>query len=203
MTEILVNIILLVSSTIGFGNGIYRYTVVYARDTHLTVESFSLYRTDDLLYTKEKPGVSSFFLSTAGTVFAVSEDRLYLYAQNGQETLLKYLNYPNGFGFSPDSVLFFCSDKDGICAYSDRGQLVHTFKPGRLFASTEYGEKVAVISRDSLFLYEEGIQKFQIQLQTPYARTVSFSQDRRTIIVEEPLENEILNFHTGEKVYYK
>jgi hypothetical protein len=203
MTEILANIILIVSTTFSFGHGIYRCAIVYTGKTHLDVESFTLYRSDEVVYTKEKPGVSSFYLSTGGTVFAVSEKRLYFYAQNGEEVFLKDLNYPNGFGFSPDSMLFFCSDRDGICAYSDQGQLVHKYKPGRLFTSTEHGKKVAVVSCDSLFLYEDGVLKFSRQLRTPYARAVLFSQDGRSIIVEEPLEIEIFNSRTGEKVYHK
>jgi hypothetical protein len=202
MTEILVNIILLVSTTVSFGHGEYRCAVVYKGETHLAVESFTLYRNDEVVYTKEKPGVTSFYLSNAGTVFAVSENRLHFYAQNGEEVFLKDLNYPNGFGFSPDSMLFFCSDKDGICAYSEHGQLVRTYKPGRLFASTERGKEVAVVSCDSLFLYEDGVLKFCRQLRTPYARAVLFSRDGRSIIVEEPLGNEIFDSSTGEKVYH-
>ena len=201
MTEILVNIILLVSTAASFGHGEYRCAVVHKGETHLAVESFTLYRNDEVVYTKEKPGVSSFYLSNAGTVFAVSENRLRFYAQNGEEVLLKDLSYPNGFGFSPDSMLFFCSDKDGICAYSEHGQLVHMYKPGLLFASTEHGKEFAVVSCDSLFVYEGGVLKFCRQLRTPYARAVFFSQDGRSIIVEEPLENEIFDSSTGEKVY--
>lgn len=203
MTEILVNIIFLVSYTMSADNGIYRCSIVYAMGAHFSVESFSLYQNDELVYTKEQPGVSTFFLCNTGNVFALNENRLYLYTQNGGETLLKNLHYPNGFGFSPDGMLFFCSDIDGIYAYSDRGQLVHTFKPGRLFASTERGKKVAVISRDSLFLYEDRVQKFWRQLRTPYARAVFFSQDRSTIVVEEGLENEVFDSNSGEKAYPK
>ena len=203
MIEILAHIILLVSATVSFGHGTYRCAIVYTGDTHLAVESFTLYRNDEVVYTKETPGVNSFYLSTVGTVFAVNEERLYFYAQNGEELFLKDLKYPNGFGFSPDSVLFFCSDKGGICAYSDQGQLVRAYKPGRLFTSTEHGKEVAVISCDSLFLYKDGVLKFSRQLRTPYARAVFFSQDGRSIIVEEPSDNEIFSSRTGEKVYHK
>lgn len=197
------NIIFFFSYAINSDNGMYRCSVVYAKDADMAAESFSFYKNDELIYSKEKPEVNTFFLSNTGNVFALNENRLYLYAQNGEETLLKNLRYPNGFGFSSDNVLFFCSDMDGICAYSNRGQLVYIFRPGRLFTSTEHGKKVAVISCDSLFLYEDHVQKFCRQLRTPYARAVFFSRDGSTIVVEEPLENEIFDSCTGEKVYPK
>jgi hypothetical protein len=199
MAEIFVSIMLLLSYTIRSNNGVYRGTIVYGRDAHLAVESFTLYQNDELVYTREKPDVSTFFLGNTGKVFALNDKCLYLYSQSGEALLLKELNYPNGFGFSPDNLLFFASDKDGVFAYSENGALVYTFKPGRLFASTEQGKMVAIISLDTLFLYEDGIQKFQWQLRTPYARTVFFSKDEGTIVVEEPSENEIFNFYTGKK----
>lgn len=167
----------------------------------LSVESFTLYNQNGkLMYIEEKPNANTFFISDAGVVFALNEKHLYLYNQNGDEMLLKNLNYPNGFGFSPDDFLFFASDKDGIFAYSNEGSLIYELNPGRLFSSTVKSKMVAIISTDTLFVYENGVQKFMKKLSTPYARTLLFSEDEKSIIIEEPSGVEIFDSRTGERL---
>ena len=141
----------------------------------------------------------AFYISNTGVVFAVGKHDLYLYRIDGEEALLKELNCPNRFGFSPDNFLFFVSDKDGIIAYSEQGHVIYSFRPGRLFASTEQGELVAIISVDTLSLHEHGVQKFEVVLTTPYARSLVFSDDNSTIVVEVPTDTHIFDVHTGTR----
>jgi hypothetical protein len=167
----------------------------------LSVESFTLYnQNDEVVYTKEKPRTHTFCISDAGTVFALNEKQLYLYNQNGLEIFLKNLNYPNGFKFSPDNVLFFASDKDGIFVYSNEGALVYALNPGRLFSSTVKGKTIAIISTDTIFVYEHGVQKFVKKLATPYVRTLSFSEDETSIIIKEPAGVEVIDVQTGKRL---
>ncbi len=185
-------------------NGLYHASITYGGGTEFFVETFALSNQNgEIMYTKENPDAHTFYISDSGVVFALNEKRLYLYDQNGDEVLLKNLNYPNGFGFSPDNFLFFVSDKDGVFAYTDDGELIYRFNPGRLFSSTIKGKMVAVISTDTLFVYENGVQKFTRKLSTPYTRSLSFSDDEKSIMVEIPSGIEIFDSQTGERLGVK
>ena len=185
-------------------NGLYRASITHGGGVEFFVESFALQNQNGkTMYTKENPDAHTFYISDSGAVFALDEKYLYLYDKNGGEVFLKNLNYPNGFGFSPDNYLFFASDKEGIFAYSNEGELIFHFNPGRLFSSTVRGTMVAIISTDTLFVYENGVQKSAKKLSTPYARSLSFSDDEQSIIIEIPLGIEIFDSRTGERLGVK
>ncbi|UCD06120.1 MAG: hypothetical protein JSV98_02510 [candidate division WOR-3 bacterium] len=161
--------------------------VRYSGGADLFTETFVLYdQYGDIVYEKSDIPLQTFFISNTGSVFALNEYHLYLYQQDGSETMLRELVYPNGFGFSPDGALFFASDREGIFAYSHDGMLSSAYRPGRLFASTERGSWVAVISADTLFVYEYGSLGDTEFLPSPYARDVSFSTDGDNIQVRFP-----------------
>jgi len=186
--------------TIGSANGAYVGDVVYTGGTELIAASFKLY--DDkgnMLYHIISPEAFSFFISNSGQVFATNEQMLYLYELNGNIIPLRRLNYPNGFGFSPDNNLFFASDRDGIYVYSISGELIHQFKSGRLFASTDQAKKVAIVSTDTLFYYEKGILKFQRILLSPFVRKVYFSEDEKTVYLELPDTVELIKIPANIK----
>jgi len=201
MSEIFLSVILLFPHTISSDNELFHGVTIYGKGMELAAESFTLYNQNyEIVYTRENPDANTFFISNTGVVFALNEKRLYRYNQNGEELLLKNLNYPNGFGFSTDNFLFFASDKDGIFAYSNEGDLIYKLNPGRLFASTAKGRLVAIISTDTLFIYEDGIHKFMKRLSTPYARNVSFSNDEKSIIVKEPTKIEMFDSQTDQEL---
>ena len=182
-------------------NGLYHASITYGGGEGFFVESFTLHNQNgETMYTKENPDACTFYISNSGVVFALNEKYLHFYDKNGGEMLLKNLNYPNGFGFSPDNYLFFVSDKDGILAYSHDGKLIYHFNPGRLFASTKKGRTVAVVSTDTLFVYENGVQKLTEKIPTPYTRSLSFSGDEKSIIIEIPSGIEIFDSQTGERL---
>jgi hypothetical protein len=58
---------------------------------------------------------------------------------------------------------------------------------------------VAVISTDTLFLYEDGVQKYVHLLSTPYARNIYFSDDEESLVIEVPKGKEIFNMHIVEE----
>ncbi len=182
-------------------HGLYHASVTYGGGVEYFVETFTLYdQNGNIMYTKENPDAKSFYISDSGVVFALSEKCLYLYKHNGDEKLLKEFNYPNGFGFSPDNFLFFASDKDGIFAYSSAGELIYEFNRGRLFSSTLEGKMVAIVSTDTLFVYENGVQKYIRKLSTPYTRSLSFSDHEKSITIEIPSGIEIFDSQTGERL---
>lgn len=188
-------------ATISSESGLYHASVTYGGGVEFFVKSFALSNQNgEIMYIKENPDAHAFYISDSGVVFALSKNRLYLYGQYGDEILLKELNCPNGFGFSPDNFLFFASDKDGIFAYSNKGDPIYKFNQGRLFASTIEGKMVAIISTDTLFVYENGAQKFTRKLSTPYTRSLSLSDDKKSIIIEIPSGIEIFDFQTGERL---
>ncbi len=200
MTEVLINTLILFSLTISSDNGLYHASISFGRETQLSVASFTLYdHNSEILYTKQELDVNTFFISNIGTVFALNDKHLYFYGDSGEEELLKDIHYSNNFGFSPDHFLFFASDKDGVFAYTMQGELIYALRPGRLFASTEQGHLVAIIAVDTLFLYEHGVQRFIQSLATPYARSISFSDDGESIIVDEPSGSEIFDTRTGAR----
>lgn len=190
----------LFSCTLYSQDSLYQASIEFNGATELTAAMFTLYdREGTVIYTKHDLDAHAFYISNTGAVFAVGKHDLYLYRIDGEEALLKELNCPNRFGFSPDNFLFFASDKDGITAYSEQGYVIYSFKPGRLFASTELGELVAIISVDTLSLYEHGVQKFEAVLTTPYARSLVFSDNNSTIVVEAPTGTHIFDVHTGTR----
>lgn len=181
--------------------GKYQGIIDYASAIDLTTVSFTL--TDaagDTLYTKVDPEPITFYVTDAATVFAANEKKLFFYRQNGRDTLLKDLNFPNGFGFSPDHSLFFASDRDEITIYCLGGKLQLRLKPARLFASTSQGSKIATVSNDTLVIYHEGKEKYVVQLATPYIHELSFSRDGQKIILKEPDGKEIIDADTGKKM---
>jgi hypothetical protein len=200
MTAITVGILLLFSFNLRSDNGLFHAIIEYGRGVELSAETFTLYGENNvLLYIRNKPAAHTFYIGNTGVVYALNEKQLYFYNHGGEETLLKDLNYPNAFGFSPDNDLFFASDRDGLFAYSSDGKLIYKFTPGRLFASTDKGKMIAVISVDTLFVYEDGSQKFVKQLSTPYTRNISFSGDEKSIIVELPSGTTVFDTETGER----
>ena len=201
MVAIILSVIVLFSQTISSDNGLFQASISYGGGMELSVETFVLYnQNSEIMYTKHKPTTNTYFISNTGVVFALNKKHLYFYNQKGEEVVLGNLHYPNGFGFSPSNEIFFASDKDGIFVYSDEGELMYTLKPGRLFSSTEKGSMVTTISTDTLFVYEDGIQKFMRRLSTPYARSLSFSDDEKSIIIEVPSGIEIFDSQTGKKI---
>lgn len=201
MTGYIFAIILLFSHNVESDNRSFWATVKYGGQLEFCAESFTLYeRSGKILYTKKNPPANTFFISNSGAVFAINEHHLYLFDKNGKEKLLKDLNYPNGFEFSTDNSLFFASDKDGVFAFSNNGELFYKFNPGRLFSSTARGEKIGIVSTDTLFLYGNGqFKSFKILL-TPYVRDIYFSTDEKIIIVAEPSLIECFDFETGKKL---
>ncbi|MGQ9464310.1 MAG: hypothetical protein ACUVQ4_01200 [bacterium] len=173
--------------TIKSANGAYIGDVTYTGGTDLLTASFKLYNQEGhLLYQIIHPDAITFFISNSGEVFATNEQHLYLYTQNGTVAQLRNLQYPNGFGFSPDNTLFFASDRNGIYAYSMQGKIVYQFSPGRIFASTTQGKRMAIISTDTLFYYQHGELKFQKIISSPFVRKIYFSPDEKTLHLELP-----------------
>lgn len=185
MNFLFVGLIISLSVEVHSDNGLFRASINYAGGAELITESFALHdQHGDIIYTKRDVPVNTFFISNTGCVFALNEHRLYFYQRDGGGMLLKELAFPNGFGFSPDNTIFFSSDRDGIFAYSHDGVLVHTYRPGRMFASTANGELVVVISADTLFAYENGYLSGTEFLSSPYAHEVHFSDDAKSIVVQ-------------------
>jgi len=185
MNGLIINLIIFFSVNVSSNNGRYHASVRYQGGTELITESLTLYdRYNNVVYTKNNIAVNTFFISDDGNVFALDEHRLYFYRLDGSEMILKELSYPNGFGFSPDITVFYASDREGLFAYSDEGNLVCTYSPGRLFASTANGESVVVISADTLFVYENGGLTDTEFLTSPYARDVYFSGDAKSVVIQ-------------------
>ncbi|MEO0184458.1 MAG: hypothetical protein ABIL20_01490 [candidate division WOR-3 bacterium] len=174
-------------------DGAYTGEAVYTGGTELITASFKLYdQKGNMLYHIINPDAFTFFISNSGQVFATNEQMLYLYELNGNIIPLKKLIYPNGFDFSPDNTLFFASDRDGIFAYSMTGTMVYQFMPGRLFATTEQGKKMGIVSTDTLFYYEGGNLKFQKILRSPFVRKLYFSPDKEWLHIELPDTTELI-----------
>ncbi len=179
--------LILCAVNISSENGAYVADVNYAGGIELVTTSFKLYdQKGNMLYHVINPEAITFFVSNSGEVFATNEHKLFLYNKNGEVSFIKRLNYPNGFGFTPDNTLFFASDQDGIYAYSMSGALIFQFNPGRLFASTAQARKFAVVSSDTLFYYEKGRLNFQSLLASPFVRKIEFSENEKAIILQFP-----------------
>jgi hypothetical protein len=184
---LIIGLIISLSVNIHSDNGSFRAVIQYCGGAEYITESFVLHdRFGDALYTKRNVELHTFFICNTGGVFALNEKLLCFYYPDGREISLKELLYPNGFGFSPDNSLFFASDRDGLYAYSQDGILVSVYRPGRLFASTERGDYVAVISADTLFVYDNGTLRDTEFLPSPYAHDLLFSADEKNILVRFP-----------------
>jgi hypothetical protein len=185
--------------TISSANGAYVGEVVYTGGTELVSASFKLYdQNGNMLYHIINPEAITFFVCNSGGVFATNEQNLYYYKTNGEIINLRKLNYPNGFGFSPDNSIFFASDRDGLYAYSSSGNLVYQFRHGRLFTSTNFAKKVAIVSNDTIFYYEDGELKFQKIISSPFVRKVEFSQDENSLKIDIPAGTESINLVNKE-----
>ncbi len=179
--------------TINAPNGAYIGEITYYGGTELITASFKLYdQNGNMLYHIINPEAITFFISNSGEVFATNEQNLYLYKIDGKILNLRKLNYPNGFGFSPDNTVFFASDRDGIYAYALSGSLIYQFKPGRLFASVAQAQKVAIVSNDTISYYEDGELKFQEILENPFVRSVEFVDDDNSIKLQFPDKTAVL-----------
>lgn len=199
--ESILTMVLLSTQSVFSPRGQYQGIIEYASVIDLTTVSFTLTNAaGDTLYTKTDPEPITFYVTDDATVFATNETKLFFYRQNGKDTLLKDLNFPNGFGFSPDHSLFFASDRDEITAYCSGGKLQLRLKPARLFASTNRGMKIATVSGDTLIIYHEGKEKYVVKLATPFIHELSFSPDGKTICLKEPAGKETLDADSGLKL---
>ena len=198
MTETILFFLVASSVTITSSNNEFSAEVVYHGATELAVQAFTLYgRTHEIIYRKEMLRVNTFFIHDSGGVFALNESELYFFRKDGEEFFLRDLTYPNGFGFAEDGSLFFASDKNGIFAYSMGGEPIYQFCPGRLFTGVENGRRVAIISTDTLFLYEDGVLKQVESLSTPYARRVRFTDGAGSVIIECAADTVVIGVQTG------
>ena len=204
MIVFFIGLVLSVTSDIHSDNGMFHASVNYLGGTELITQSFMLHdQYGDVLYTKTDLLVNTFFICNKGTVFAQNERLLCFYHPDGRETVLKELVYPNGAGFSPDNSLFFVSDRDGIFTYSHEGVLVSTYRPGRLFACSEGGQSVAVISADTLFVYCHGDLMDTENLSSPYVRDVYFSAGTESFVIRLQGNIEVYDMNTGTLVKTK
>lgn len=179
----------------------FQAVVEYGKTIDLTVLSFTLLdENGGTLYVKTSPAAITFYVNDNGSVFATNETGLFHYDQAGRDTLLKRLEYPNGFGFSPDHVLFFASDRQELAAYSIDGQLWQKFKPCRLFASADRGSVVATVTDDTLLIYHKGEDRHKISLATPFIHELRISPDGLQVVLKEPDGTEAFNATTGEKM---
>ncbi len=179
----------------------YQGVVEYAQVVDLTVMSFiMLGEHGETLYVKTSPPAMTFYVNDNGTVFATNESQLYFYDKTGRDTMLKGLEHPNGFGFSPDHALFFASDKTELAAYCPCGRLLRQFKPCRLFASSDQGSIVATVVNDTLIIYHKGRDQYQITLATPYIHEIRITPDGKQVILKEPDGTETFDALTGTKV---
>ncbi len=201
MNGLLWVIILSAPQSIFSPNQKYQGVVEYDQVIDLTVMSFiMLGEHGETLYVKTSPPAMTFYVNDNGTVFATNESQLFFYDKAGHDTLLKGLEYPNGFGFSPDHKLFFASDRNELAAYCTCGRLRHQFKPCRLFASADQGSVVATVVNDTLALYRNGREQYKITLATPYVHEIRFTPDGKQIVLKEPNGTETFDSLTGTKV---
>lgn len=194
MPDIVLLCLIASSTAIVSNNSEFSAEVTYGGANELAVQAFTLYdHAGEVIYHKEMVRFHTFFISDLGNVFALNEKELCLFRQDGEELLLQDLTFPNGFGFADDGSVFFASDKQGISAYSNAGEQIYAFCPGRLFASADAGNRVAIISTDTLFLYYRGMLKETRLLSTPYARRLRFSNDKGSLVIDVPGGTESLN----------
>lgn len=166
--------------------------------TVFEAEAFSLRDREKVLYHVDDPGLQTFFVSNHGTVFALSERHAVFYSKAGECDTLTHISYLNNSGFSEQHDLFYLSLREGMYVYTLDGNLLFTLMPGRLLASTQHGEHVAVVSADTLMLYNEGVHVHTKILETAYVQHVSFTE--WSVCVEEHDGIEVFDMATGERI---
>lgn len=194
-------IMLLVSITWTFVSQNNEYCLYAEMVGGMTFEAdkFMLKKGNSIQYHVYNPGVHTFFVSDHGTVFGVGDHHAMFYDRTGKCDTLMPVVYLNKCGFSERHDLFYLSVRDGIYVYTLDGALLHSLAPGRLLASTDGGEHIAVVSTDTLTLYAEGTSVHTIVLETAYVRSVSYTEDG-TVRIEERSGIEVLDMITGRKV---
>ncbi|MDH4242085.1 MAG: hypothetical protein OEW48_21190 [Phycisphaerae bacterium] len=197
MTEISIGFFYLFSINLNSDNGVFSAQVDYSGGTNCVVQQITMYRDRMSLYTIESPKAHTFYISDTGTVFALSDQQLYFYDQQGNVKTLQDLTFPNGFGFSLDNHNFFASDRNTLNVYSRSGELIYELNPCRLFIGFEQGKYIATVSNDTLFFYEDGVEVATRYLSTPYIRRLYISDDKRCVIVEKPNASEAIEFPVG------
>lgn len=201
MVITLLMIILPASQSVFSPNQKFQGVVEYDQAIDLTVLSFiMLNEKGETMYVKKSPAAMTFYVNDNGTVFATNESQLFYYDRSGRDTMLKGLEYPNGFGFSPDHALFFASDKNELAAYCICGRLQQQLKPCRLFASSDQGSVVATVTDDTLIIYLKGRDRYKITLATPYIHELRITPDGKQIVLKEPDGTEAFDALTGTKV---
>jgi hypothetical protein len=200
MGNLIFLVTLIALKTLSSSNGQFTGIVDYTGGHDLRAKSFILYHQGVLLYTIEDPAAITYFASDSGTVFACNEQRLYFFDISGDSRVLAELNYPNGFALTADNSLFFASDKNGLHVFSARGDPVATLLPCRLFAFNDLNSLVASISSDTLYVQDTrtGDLLSRATLKTPFARAISFIDDR-TVSIEEPSVSEQFNCLAGAR----
>lgn len=181
-------------------NGQYQVSVTFHGGTVFEAEQFSLRGRDNVvIYHVDDPGVQTFFVSNQGTVFALSEQHAVFYDLAGACDTLARFAFLNNSGFSEHDDLFFLSLQDGMHVYTLDGRLRYTLMPGRLFSSIRHGATSAVVSADTLRLYNEGVLIHTKILKTAYVQRM-YITGSGTIRVEEHGSIEVFDLMTGEKV---
>lgn len=194
MIEIFLGLFYLFSINLSSDNGVFSAQVDYSGGTNCVVQQITMYRDKMSLYTIESPEAHTFYISDTGAVFALSDQQLYFYDQQGNVKTLQDLTFPNGFGFSTDNHNFFASDRNTLNVYSRNGELIYELNPCRLFIGFEQGRYIATVSNDTLFFYEDGIEVATRHLSTPYIRRLYISDDKRCVVVEMPNTFETIEF---------
>jgi len=181
-------------------NGQYHVSVTFHGGTVFEAEQFSLRDMNNVvIYHVDDPGVQTFFVSNQGTVFALSEQHIVFYDLAGTCDTLAQFVFLNNSGFSERHDLFFLSLQDGMHVYTLDGRLLYTLLPGRLFSSIRHGANSAVVSADTLRLYNEGMLVHTKILKTAYVRQVSIAESG-SVRVDEHDGIEVFDMTTGEKV---
>jgi len=194
MIETFLGLFYLFSIDISSENGVFRAHVDYSGGTECVVQQITMCRDRKSLYTIKSPEAHTFYISDTGTVFALSDQQLYFYGQQGDVKRLQGLTFPNGFGFSLDNHHFFASDRNALNVYSRTGKLVYELKPCRLFAGFQDGHFIAAVSNDTLFFYKDGIEVATRHLATPYIRALDITDDKKCVIVEMPGASQTIEF---------
>jgi hypothetical protein len=194
-------IIFIVSITCSFvsPNNQYSLCAEMSGGTAFEAEAFTAKDGNMILYRVYGPGVHTFFVSDHGTVFALGERYAVFYDRTGMCDTLSEIVYLNNSGFTEHHDLFYLSMRDGMHVYTVDGALLYTLIPGRLLASSESGEHIAVVSADTLRLYTEGALIHTIFLETPYVHSVSIAE-HGTVCVEGVGGMEIFDMMSGRKV---
>lgn len=164
----------------------YSAHIDYYPGTELVTQALTLKHDNTLCFVKNSPGGVTFFVNNQGSIFGIGERALYFYDVLGNEILLKHLNAPNGFDFSPDNTIFFASDIDGLWAYDCEGSVKYRFPASRLFSCNENAEIVAMVSAESLFVFDHGERIYSALLSSPYVWSIELREDNGLILLHLP-----------------